>query len=226
MANQHRVELARVLHVEPVPEVKRTVSLLEKETRRRFAEWICSFVVVQDSFEALDMLAHKKFDCIIVDERVDFNAYDAIQIIRTLMPSIPILIILHSLDLTVALNESEAVGCTHVLRHDFSIDQYCTALQHMLHIKHQFPSKPCLNRFPWDNSSSGACVDSKDEDTDSSSCHATTTSSAASDDGPRIDTTLFAEAIQYFGGMPHSGHNLGDAFNQAMQNFNARQNQK
>lgn len=153
MISPRQITLAHVLHIEHLADIKQTVSILEQETRHRLTSHICSFVVVRDTFEAFELMAHKRFDCIIIDENVEFNAYEAVQTIRTLIPDIPILMILHSqiTELNVALQESEAVGCTHILMSNYTNEEYCTALQNMLSMEQElFHSLQNVTHFPWE----------------------------------------------------------------------------
>lgn len=158
MISPRQVSLAHMLHIEYLADVKQTVSVLEQETRQspRLPGHICSFVVVRDTFEAFEIIAHKRFDCIIIDENVEFSAYEAVQTMRRLMPDIPILMILHSrtmAELNIALKESEAVGCTHILASNFTYEEYCTALQHMLSMqKKRFHALHEVTHFPWEKS--------------------------------------------------------------------------
>ena len=144
-------KLAHVLHIEQLHDVKETASVLELETRQRFKDYICSFVVVRDTFEGFEVMAHKRFDCVVIDEKVQFNAYETAQIIRTLMPSIPILMILHSTVPDLKVEESAAAGCTHLLTSNFTNDDYCTALRNMLAVKENVDVDHNITCFPWND---------------------------------------------------------------------------
>jgi hypothetical protein len=153
MSNQV-YKLAHVLHIENLKDVKHTAAVLEQvtsESLRLKYHKKCSFVVVRDTFEAFEQMSLKRFDCVIIDERVEFSAYEAIQTIRTLIPDIPILIILPAHNFEVALEDSGSVGCTHALERDYTSEQYCTALQSMLNMpQEQIFDIPSVTHFPWE----------------------------------------------------------------------------
>lgn len=154
MSIQHS-HLSHVLHIENVEDVKQTTSTLEQVTRHspRLQRYVCSFVVVRDTFEAFEQMSLKHFDCVIIDESVEFNAYEAIQTIRTLMPEIPILIILPVHNFERALEDSGAAGCTHALESSYTSDQYCTALFNMLNLPQaQIHDIQSITHFPWEMS--------------------------------------------------------------------------
>jgi hypothetical protein len=124
----------RILHVENIFETQSKSLELGSYATRLGRGKICTFTVVTDLYQCLEQLQIKYYDLLIVhDQTPGFPVYDAMIVIKTAHPTLPVMLISQpsSEPLNFILAKCRQVGFTNVLRCPYTMDDYFFAINNM-----------------------------------------------------------------------------------------------